>query len=388
MGLLIPLYLGAQGYSVALVGALAGLGGVAMLVSRFPIAVIYRPERAVPLLVALSAAGAVSSAALPFLSELVAFALVLFVNRAASGAASAIYLARFLDAMDEGQDRRRAMGFFGGAQALGYSTSGLIVGLLADVWGYHASFLYGAFISALAGVVFLGARTPSTVRRVHAPAAPPERRAGPRGWFAALADPGLWGVLNASFWNNFFHTIQTSFFPVLGLAVGLSAGQIGLARAVYAGVNAVARPTAGVVMGRLSLRQVNYLGMVSQAVLVYALPFIPSFALFLLFSLLAGLGRAVVVVSSSAGLAEDVDETRVSRGLSTAAYSTTQDLPNSVGPFVAGFVATLLGVTGMFPVMAVGILMGFVGGDVSVARWRAQRAADSGPSERREAAFR
>jgi predicted MFS family arabinose efflux permease len=385
MGLLIPLYLGHQGHSVGAIGIMAGIGGIATLLSRFPVPAVYRPERSVFLLVVLSAVGAVTAVALPLLSDLVLFGSVFFLNRAASGAATAIYLARFLDSMDEHTDRRKAMGFYGGTQAVGYATSNLFIGLLADFLGYTSAFLYGGAISAVAGILLIGTPTPMARRGARARAGAPERPTGLRGRIASVADPGLWGVLNTTFWNTFFHTVQSSFFPVLGLAVGLTPGQIGVTRSVYAGVNAVGRPAAGLVMHRLTLRQVNYLGMIAQAIMLFALPFMREFALFLLFSLAAGLGRAVVVVATSAALAEEVDETRVSRGVSTAAYSTAFDLPNSVGPVVGGFVATLLGVTGMFPVMAAGALAGFLGGDAAMSRWRTRRVRARDLHERQEA---
>lgn len=373
--LLIPLYLGAQGYPTGLVGALAGLGGVSALLSRVPVPMLYRPARAVPLLLLLSLIGAGSSAALPFLPDLGWFALALFVNRFASGMATAIYLARFLDMTPASADRRKTMGYYGGTQAVGYTAANLFVGLLADWFGYPAGFFYGAVLSAIGGLLLIGASSPVSGRVARKMEARP---AGPRGWLAGVADPGLWGVLNVSSWNNVFHVVNTSFFPVLGLIVGLSPGQVGAVRAVYSAANAVGRPASGLVMGRFTLRQISYLGISLQAVLLGALPFVHEVALLVLVSVVAGTGRAVVVVAGSAGLAEEVDETRVSRGVSTAVYSTTLDVPSSIAPPVAGLVATLIGVTAMFPVMAVGILAGYVAGDLAVARWRRRRAALSG----------
>ena len=379
MGLLIPLYLSDRGQAVGIIGLVAGLGGVAALLSRAPVPAVYRPERAVHLLLALSAAGAGTAMALPFLPGIVAFAAVFFVNRAASGAATAIYLARFLDGLDEGQDRRRAMGFYGGTQAVGYTTSNLLVGLLVDLLGYYAAFGYSAVVAALGGLLLLGARSPAARRPAREAAERSAHPDGLRGRLAAVADPGLWGVMNTTFWNNFLHFLVSSFFPVLGLAVGLTPAQIGVTRSVYAGVNAVGRPVAGLVMNRLTLRQVSYLGLGAQAALLFILPLLRDFGLFLAFSLASGIGRAIVVVASSAALAEEVDESRVSRGVSTAAYSTAFDLPTSIGPLVGGFVATLLGVSGMFPVMALGVLAGFVGGDTAVLRWRRALARQAQP---------
>jgi len=173
--------------------------------------------------------------------------------------------------------------------------------------------------------------------------------------------------------------VQASFFPVLATAAGLGPAQVGITRAVYSGINAVGRPTAGVVMGRLSLRQVSYLGLVAQAVPLFALPFVREFALFLILSFVAGFSRAIVVVAASAGLAEEVDETRISRGVATAAFSTSSDVPNVVGPPVAGLIASAAGLGPMFLVVAVGIVACYGVGDLALGRWQARRAGARAP---------
>jgi MFS family permease len=287
-----------------------------------------------------------------------------------------VFLARYLDMLGEGADRRRAMGYFGGTQALGYTGSSLFIGLLADFVGYPEAFLYGAAMSALGALCLLGAPNPTP--RPRASAAPvPAARGGLLRPLGQVADPGLWRVLNANAWNQMFHIVQVSFFPILATAVGLGPAQVGVTRAVYSGVNTVGRPAAGMVMGRLSLRQVAYLGLATQAALLAALPLVGELALLVVVFIVAGLGRAIVVVATSAGLAEEVDETRVSRGTATAAYSTSSDVPNVVGPLAAGFIASVVGVGPMFLVVAVGTLACFAVGDLVVARWGARRAAEA-----------
>jgi MFS family permease len=86
-----------------------------------------------------------------------------------------------------------------------------------------------------------------------------------------------------------------------------------------------------------------------------------------------GTCRALVVVANSAGLAEEVDETRVSRGVATSAFSATTDVSSIIGPLVAGFVASGFGVHAMFPIMGAGVFLLFVLSDFAVRRW--QRSA-------------
>jgi len=187
--------------------------------------------------------------------------------------------------------------------------------------------------------------------------------------------------MNANAWNQVFHIVQASFFPILATALGLSPAQVGLTRAVNSGVNTIGRPAAGMVMGRLSLRQVAYLGLTVQAVLLFTLPMIRELALFVVVFMVGGLGRAIVVVATSAGLAEEVDETRVSRGTATAAYSTSNDVPNVLGPLAAGFIASVAGVGPMFLIVAVGTVACFAAGDLAVAQWQTRRAVAPAPAD-------
>jgi MFS family permease len=379
MTLLIPLYLAHLGQPVGLVGLLAGLGALATLLSRFPVPLLYRPERSRALLLISLGGGALSAAVLPFIPDLVVFTAVLVVNRALEGLSTTVFLARYLDMLGEGSDRRRAMGYYGGTQALGYTGSSLFIGLLADFVGYPAAFGYGAAMCAIAGLLLVGAPNPSPRPRPAAAHRAP--RGGLHRFLDRLADPGLWRVLNANAWNQMFHIVQASFFPVLATALGLSPAQVGLTRAVNSGVNTIGRPAAGIVMGRLSLRQVAYLGLTVQALLLFALPMIRELALFVVVFMIGGLGRAIVVVATSAGLAEEVDETRVSRGTTTAAYSTSNDVPNVVGPLAAGFIASVVGVGPMFLIIAVGTVACFAVGDIAVAQWQTRRAVAPAPAD-------
>lgn len=379
MSLLIPLYLSHLGYPVAVVGLMAGIGALATLLSRIPVPMVYRPQRSRELLLIAAAGGLVSSAALPIAPDLVSFTAVLVVNRALVGVATTVYLARYLDMLGEGTDRRRAMGNYGGTQAAGFATAGVCVGILADFLGYGVAFLFGAVLSALGGALLLGAPNPRP-KPARAGVTAGRTNGGLRGYLAEMADPGLWRVLNANTWNNFFFIVQASFFPVLATAIGLGPAPVGVIRGSYSAVNAVGRPTAGVVMGRFSLRQVAYLGMLIQAVPLFAFAFVHQFALFLGLSLVAAFGRAIVVVAASTGLTEDVDETRVSRGVATAAFSTSSDVPNVVGPLIAGAIASATGVGPMFAVTAVGMMVCFAVGDLVLSRWQARRAARHAPT--------
>ena len=54
-----------------------------------------------------------------------------------------------------------------------------------------------------------------------------------------------------------------------------------------------------------------------------------------------------------------------------ATYSTSSDLASVGAPLIGGLVASLIGVTAMFPLTAIGFFACFLTGDLVVNRWRA-----------------
>jgi predicted MFS family arabinose efflux permease len=263
------------------------------------------------------------------------------------------------------------MGWYGGVQAIGYTSSNVLVGVSADILGYTAAFLYGTIFTIFAvvpliGAIQLPAKQVAQTRDVDA-------RAGRvSGWLHGVADPGLWSVLNVNTWNNILHLTLVSFFPVYATAIGLGAAQIGIARGLYSGINAVGRPLAGAALARLSLRQVSYVSLALIAALLFTLPFVQTFALVALVFLGMAAVRAIVVVANSAALAEEVDETRVSRGAATSSYSASGDVANIAAPAASGLIASVFGVFGMYSIVAAGAFGCFVAGDMAIQRWRAR----------------
>ena len=83
---------------------------------------------------------------------------------------------------------------------------------------------------------------------------------------------------------------------------------------------------------------------------------------------LSGLMRAVVIVANAVGLVQDVDETKVRRGVASAIYNSAGDLGNILGPAVGGLIAHLTSIGGVFVFGSVGATVLFLMGIVAVRR--------------------
>jgi len=77
-------------------------------------------------------------------------------------------------------------------------------------------------------------------------------------------------------------------------------------------------------------------------------PFFHDFASLLVVFLLAGFLRAVVIVANTISMVEDVDDTRVSRGVISGIYNAAGDVGNILGPSAGGLIASITGIARLF----------------------------------------
>ncbi|MEK7377776.1 MAG: hypothetical protein AABZ71_02635, partial [Candidatus Binatota bacterium] len=61
-----------------------------------------------------------------------------------------------------------------------------------------------------------------------------------------------------------------------------------------------------------------------------------------------GFLRAVVLVANTISMVEDVDDTRVSRGVISGIYNAAGDVGNILGPSAGGLIASFAGIARLF----------------------------------------
>lgn len=381
--ILMPLLLDDRGYSAAAIGPLISILSVASLAARFPVGALYRPRRARWLLGVSLVTAAACSALYPLsVGSLVVLAALRVLHGVAFGVATTVNLAFFIDALPPGSPRPRAMGIYGGGMAAGYTIGNLTGGLLADRLGYGGAFAIGALFW-LAGMSQAFTRAPAreAEHAVGNPAAP--ATTGPRGFRAmlrALRDPGVVDVTMLAFQLNAILMIGGTFFPLVAREAGLALSEIGFVRSVHSLVNAVARPLSSPFIARLGAGRVSFASFAVQAVAIACIPAVAfggTAAYTLLFALVGG-GRAIGFTANAIALAEDIPESRLSRGLSSSLYTASRDLGNITGPIIGSALISLVGLPTMF--LTAPVLLLLVQLTVTnVARWTA-------PSDEEQAA--
>jgi MFS family permease len=352
--ILMPLLLDDAGYSAAAIGPLISILPVASLASRFPVGAVYRPSRARWLLVvSLLTAAACSLLYPPSVGSSTVLAAVRVIHGIAFAVATTVNLAYFIDALPPGSSRPRAMGFYGGGMAAGYTIGNLSGGLVADALGYGGAFACGAlfWVGGLAQVLTRPPAAHLPAQMPGDPAAAPKRSTHSFGaMLRALRDPAVVDVSMLAFQLNAILMIGGVFFPLVARDAGLALSEIGFVRSIHSLVNAVARPFSSPFIARLGAGRVSFASFALQAGAIALIPAVAfgGLAAYTLLFAVVGAGRAIGFTANAIALAEDIPESRLSRGLSSSLYSAARDLGNIAGPLIGSALVSQVGLSAMF----------------------------------------
>ena len=350
---LIPPYLDDMRIPVAAIGTLISLGPILALISRLPMGLVYHQARARSLLSVAILAMGVTNYLYALATNVLMFAVVHALNGFAYGAVTTLYMAFFVDSLDPDENRNHAIGYYVGSLAMGYSTGNFFGGLIADYWGYAATFQLGALLSLVAAGLLWMLHRPIGTAAGHARGKEAAKLTS-RESLTALMEPELATVVIVALFLNLLHQMGGVFISLYGLAVGLSLTQIGIIRAAYAGCNAITRPISGHVVNKVGHRGLSYFGLPLQSLILMLVPLFTGFGAILFVYVASGFLRAVVIVANAVGLVQDVPEARVRRGLASGVYNAAGDLGNILGPFVGGIIAQAAGIASVFVIGSLG----------------------------------
>jgi MFS family permease len=360
LAFVLPPYLQELGYPIGLIGLLVGLAAGAALFSRLPVGMLYRGATARVLLGASLLVAAAATLLYPVATAAGPFAAVRIVSGLAYGVATTVNLARFVDTLPPGSSRSQAMAFYAGSMAGGFAIGNGFGGLVADWLGYDPSFVLasGLYVLALAAAL--------AGRRADAAASAPTARGGAapagsarRQLQAAVLDPGTRAVTLAAFLLAFLSQALGVYVTLYGLTVGVTLAEMGFIRAAFSVTQVVVRSLAGPISRRFGRRRAQDGGLLGQTVFMVLIASTTGFWALLAVVLATGVCRAVTFVANTIGLAEEVDETRVGRGMVSGLFNAASDLGQIVGPTVAGLVAQAAGIDTMFRVLPPLLFVGY-----------------------------
>jgi MFS family permease len=254
------------------------------------------------------------------------------------------------------RDRDRAFAHMALWMSVGALIGPILSGMLADRWGYRASFA-GALALAVATCA-LAWRIPALPVRVEATANP---LAGSRTIREALAltrTPSVRYLLLMSAALMFGTSVRHSFLPLYLGAVGMSTTLIGVIFSLNSLFQMLVRP--GIAPAVQRLRHAGVLGIALTITIVGVLltPWVTSFwALAMAFSLV-GAGTGVtqpLTMSLISGRA-----TPTTRGLALGLRMTVNQGSQTIGPPVLGVIVGMLGLGAAFHIAGAVAVLGFV----------------------------
>jgi MFS family permease len=374
MTMLAPPYLDSLGFAPTAVGLLVSAFGVATLVSRLPAGALYQRRRPEGLLIGSLVAIAAASVLYPRAVEPWSILGVRALHGLAYGLATTINLALFIDQLPPTASRHRAMGYFMTALSVGFTVGQLIAGFAGNWFGFGWAFALAGLPTLLALPGVQG--SPLSLRKRGAdsrPAAGSLALLG--GTLRAFRAPGVLPVALLGFFLTFFMNVASTFMPLYALAVGFNLAEIGILRSLHSVCNSITRPFTGGFIERVGYHRIAVATLAFNALL---LVFIPSLTTMLALGLLMtviGLVRGIAMVANSIGVATDIDETQVPRGLASGIYYGSRDLGGIFGPIIAGMAAGALGIETMFRMLPPVVLGLYLLGLAASGRRAAGRSA-------------
>jgi predicted MFS family arabinose efflux permease len=370
---IIPPFLDDLKYPVSAIGTLVSLAPVFALVARVPSGIAYNRERARWLLMAAISTMALCNFLYGFTVRPFEFAVIHALNGFAYGAATTIYLAFYVDALPPDEDRHHAMGYYAGCLAIGYSTGGFLAGYIADRLSYAATFNFSGILALACVALLFFLKVPASAVGTSGSL----RVTTPQtfvGSLKNLLNPKLAGIVVVALFLNLMHQMGNVFLPLYGLAVGISLTKVGVIKGLYAMCNAITRPLSGMAVKRFSQRNLAVVTLPLQALFLTLVPLFHGFGPVLTLFVISGFMRAVAIVSNTIGMVEDVDETKVSRGVASGLFNAAGDVGNIIGPSLGGLIAAFTGIERLFffgPVMVIAMFFASLWSCKFISRTRA-----------------
>lgn len=341
-------YLEFRGLSPALIGTVTMTYGVAALVARLWSGMLWRSSRAAWLVAGGCLAIATSFAALTTTGHPLLIAILIGLDGAGFGVATTAGLAAVLERYPKDANAGLVMGWYTGATGAGYAVAGFAGGPLADALGIMPAILVISAAPALAGILLLG------ILRRTAPVAPPRP---PEGSILAAfrhVPPLVWLAFAVAFYVALVNGGLLTFFPIHGLAIGLSLTAIGSLFGIHGTAATVVRFFSGPLFGVLDYRRSLPWLVALNVVAVVALSATGAWWILAVAWGTIGLTRGVLRVASGALVMDAAGTSDRARGAASTVYLAGLDVGKILGPLLAGLTVEVVGLRSMFAVVGIG----------------------------------
>jgi MFS family permease len=343
--LLVPPYMKSQHVAEVMIGVAVSIYGLTSLASRLPAGAVYRTHRAWPLIAFGCALSSLSFVLISQTSNTALLATWIALDGVGFAIATTANMAALIERRPAEMNAGSVMGWYTGSLGAGYALAGFLGGALGDALGPGQAMFVLALVPLTAGLLL------SLVVRGTTPArSGPEAATGLRallGSFRGLA-PFVWLAFFVTLYINLVSGVVLTFFPIYGLAIGLTLTQIGVLQGIHGAAAAAIRFLSGIFFRFVSYQRTLPLMVAASGVSVAMIGGIKVFVVLAIAWGALGLTRGLLRVASAALVMDSAGEIDTRRGAASGVYLAGLDLGKVLGPVVGGVGADTIGLRATF----------------------------------------
>jgi MFS family permease len=341
--LLVPPYMHSRGISTVVIGAAISAYGVVSLAARIPSGAIYRSHRAWSLIAGGCILSSLAFALITRTSNPVLLTTFVALDGAGFAIATTANMAALIERRPEDSNAGSIMGWYTGSLGAGYALAGFVGGSLGDAVGTGDAILILALVPLVAGALL------ALVVRGTAPARN-DVGVARTAWWRDLRHvaPLVWLAFFVTLYINLVSGVLLTFFPIYGLAIGLTLTQIGVLQGIHGAAAAAVRFLSGLVFRWVSYERTLPVMVLVSGLSVAAIGGIKALVVLGAAWATLGLTRGLLRVSSAALVMDEAGETDARRGAASGIYLAGLDLGKVLGPLAGGIGADVIGLRATF----------------------------------------
>lgn len=250
------------------------------------------------------------------------------------------------------------MGWYTGAIGAGHNAAGFLGGTAGDALGTSGAIMVIAVVPPIAGLML------ATLLRSFAerPRANEGRdvRIPRAGWSSAALhglrgmSPAVWLAFAIGLHINLLGGVMNTYFPLYGLAIGLSLTQVGALSGLAAALSSVVRFIAPIVFRISTYGRINPWMVAAGGLSVAAVTVSANFTVLVAVWMCIGLSRGLIRVSSAAMVMESSEHDE-RRGAAAGIYMAGLDIGKIIGPLSGGVLAQVWGYETTFVAVGLGL---------------------------------
>jgi MFS family permease len=158
----------------------------------------------------------------------------------------------------------------------------------------------------------------------------------------------VWLAFFVTLYINLVSGVLLTFYPIYGLAIGLTLTQVGILQGIHGGAAAAVRFLSGAVFRFVSYERTLPVMVVLSGASVAVIGGVKFIPVLVVAWAMLGISRGLLRVSSAAVVMDQAGETDAQRGAASGVYLAGLDMGKIIGPLLGGVGADAVGLRPTF----------------------------------------